>query len=173
MRRIFCFFILFLFSTAAFAIPIAVFTSNQTTYDIGSRAILRVHLQTEPDNKNLEFHVIVRDQNQDELVLDRIAPREFLGFSPIFTTSGVLTYTAETFLQNKRIAASLTSAISFYSLEIARIDVELSSATDPQIIADLEAERAENFNKRLAAETELARHRVKVDGTKSLEIQVL
>ncbi len=167
---IFIFAIFFCFS--AQAIPIAVFTSDQPGYTIGQRAILRVGLQTEPENKNLEFFVVVKDQNSLELPLERLAAREYWGFSSVFDSPGSYTFTAEVFLQNIDFSASLAAAISFHNSEIARIDSLLPDITDPQEIENLLRERHENEVMRDAAISELARHRKKVDGTKTLTIQV-
>lgn len=161
-----------LISNVAHAIPIAKFTSDKSIYSVGEKAILRVHLQTEPDNKNLEFHVVVHDDVNNVVVLDLIAPREFLGFTPALAVAGTYTYHAETFIQDRRVAAALNAAITAYTAEIARIDALLAGATDPQVIADLQFEREGNVNKRAAAQSELAHHRVKVDGTKSVQFQV-
>ncbi len=163
----------FLMSVAAQAIPILKFTSDRTSYVLGERAILRTHLATEPSNSTLEFHVVVKDELGAEITLGKLSDREFMGFTDAFSIPGTKTYTAEVFLQNRRIAASLVSAINFYSAEILRIDGLLASESDPQVIEALLLERASNVNKRAAAQGELTLHRKQVGGAKILEISVL
>lgn len=168
----FWFFVFGLISVWAHAIPITKFTSDKTTYSIGERAILRTHLATEPENRNLEFHVVVGESGGGAVVLGKLSDREFMGFTAVFSGQGEKTYTATTYIQDRRITAGLVAVINLASSEIVRIDGLLATETDPQVIEALLLERSKNVQKRDAAELELSRHRKQVDGVKTLSIQI-
>lgn len=156
----------------AHAIPITKFTSDKATYSVGERAILRTHLATELDNRNLEFHVVVGESGGGEVALGKLSDREFMGFTQPFSGQGTKAYTATTYIQDRRLAAGLVAVVNASSSEIIRIDGLLATETRPEVIEALLLERSRNVQKRDAAQLELSRHRKQVDGVKTLEIQI-
>ncbi|NUM87933.1 MAG: hypothetical protein HUU37_01900 [Bdellovibrionales bacterium] len=156
----------------AHAIPITKFTSDKAAYAVGERAILRAHLATEPENRALEWHVVVGELPGNEIALGKLSDREFMGFTEVFTMTGERTFTATTFLQDRRLAAGLVAAITQASAEILRIDGLLATETDPAAIETLLLERSRQVQLRDAAGLELSRHRKQVDGVKTLTIQI-
>jgi hypothetical protein len=78
----------------------------------------------------------------------------------------------ETYLQDKQLAAAFNQAIANYDAEIALINDLLEDETDPQVIEDLEAERAFKQSRKAEVSAKLTSIRRKVDGPVSIQISV-
>ncbi|MCO5142774.1 MAG: hypothetical protein M9962_06765 [Oligoflexia bacterium] len=116
-------------------------TYVDATYDEGDSAILRTQFFSKPDNQNLEFDLISKI-NDVEISVHRI--NDFEIFSTLEDLAiGSYTWAVQVVLQDKRLATDLKISLTNFANRISEIDTELLDATDPEEIADLEAERAE------------------------------
>ena len=156
-----------LFPSMAFASPkinetevIRLF-SNQAEYSVGDRAILRATLSTRPKDG---FGFTLRGAlNSQDLSIEKITDFEF--FSEVKNLqAGTYDWAVTVYIQDKRLAEDLKSAIATFTAQIAAIDAELLTESDPQIIAGLEEEKARLEDLLLATEFELENNKTKVFG---------
>lgn len=160
-----------LFCVPAFSETAVVSLLAKPTYAVGETAILRAQLLTRPDNSNFEFDLVGR-LNDVEVPIERIT--EFEAFSEVRDLeAGSFHWAVDVYVQDKRLAADLKTAISSFTAEIETIDAELGTATDPDRIAYLESQKARFERLRAASLSQLASIRSHVHGPVSINFSVL
>lgn len=145
-------------------------SSDRATYAAGEKAVLRAMLASKPDNSVMEFDV-EGELDGEIFPITRITDFEFYSVTPPLA-AGVHELSATVYLQDARLARDLKASISYFASEIARIDLALETATDPNQILELQAAKAKYQNLLAATQTQLASIRTEVFGPVAISIQV-
>ena len=150
----------------------AVFTlkSDKTVYATTETPILKASVYTRPDNSDYEFDITATLNNQS-IATERVT--DFQMFSmPKNLVIGTYTWAVILVMQDARYAKDLKATIKYYENKIIDIDTQLSTATDPQVIATLQQQKTNYTNIKLAAVSELTAIRTPVLAPQTLTFQV-
>ncbi len=173
MRKLFPFFAAVAFSVTAMAAAISTITTDKTIYSIGESAIVSVQLASEPTNAKYEFYVAAQDQSNRDITLTRDPVTGIYSGATIpFENVGTYQFTARVYLQDKRLAQELLSAIDLYQADADQIQSEIDNATSPEEIAQLQQELDDTVQKLIAAQDSLAKIRRLVDAPVNVSVQV-
>lgn len=167
-------------SARADAPHIASLAANAVSYSVGAHAVLMAYLPIQPDDLNYEFHLSAQFADQDIKVV-RVTDSEAFSSTTAFTQPGTYKWVVNVYLQEKQAAHDLEAAIHFYRNEISQLQMQLSSETDPAVIAQLQAQIARDQSLATSAQGELSAGRrlveqdclnVTVSGTPPVVIDV-
>lgn len=160
-----------MFAIAIFVLPFMVFAHSANTkivrlrsdkkiYAEGETAILRATFLSKPDNSNFQFDIL-GNLNAEPLPVDRVT--DYQMFSKVKNLEpGTHTWQVLVVIQDARYARDLKASIAHYGQIIAELDAEINLETDPDVIEQLEAQKATALKKKTAAESELSRIRTPV-----------
>lgn len=170
LRLFLCAMALVLPVTAFSEIQFVRLSIDQPSYEAGTQAQVRVEVLVRPGNADYEFF---HRAKHDSVVV----PLTYVTLNERYAvltalTEGEHTFEVDTYLQDKKLAASLGASIAFYAAEIARINLALSQTTNPTEIAALEVELALNQQRKTTAEGLLESARKKVDGPETIHFTV-
>jgi len=148
-------FLFLLFTVQAFAgTEILTLSSDKSIYAESETAILRASLHAKPNNANLQFDLLAT-LNGNPIAVDRVT--DFQSFSTEKNLAlGSYTLEVTLVVQDARMATDLKAAIAFYNADIAEIQEDLSTETDPEVIANLQARLLKSQNLLAAAEFQLS-----------------
>lgn len=138
-------------------------TVDKSFYVAGNKALLTAVLASKPDNANMEFD-LTATLNAVNLPLNRVTEHSFYAQTQALA-QGSYNWTVKVFLQDARFARDLKISMQSFTDRIAAIDAALLTETDPTKIANLQAERAQKVDLRLACESQLAAIRSQVFST--------
>jgi hypothetical protein len=145
-------------------------TKNKASYTVGETAQIRMRMLSIPESPGYEFYLSAK-KGATPVEVKKVTDTEFYSLLPSLT-AGNHSFAVETYLQDKQLAAAFNQAIANYDAEIALINDLLEDETDPQVIEDLEAERAFKQSRKAEVSAKLTSIRRKVDGPVSIQISV-
>ena len=141
-----CFLLLCLPSYAFAGMPAFVqLQSDAQSYIVGEQAVLTAFIQTTPQDSDYELFV-QGSLSGSALQIIPIADDQQVSVSPYFSAVGPSNWVVSVYLQDKRAAGNYTAAIAFYQAEVVTLTACLAKATDPNIIASLQAQIARDQN---------------------------
>ena len=114
--------------------------SDLGSYLNGQRAVLTVHLPIQPSNPMYGLALSAR-LNGAPFRLLRLTERMAGGVTPLLTSPGVQHWEVTVYLEEKMPVRSREAAIVFWAEEILLINQRLGIETDPEIRANLQAQR--------------------------------
>lgn len=148
-------------SFTALAVPLSTLSSNKASYGAGEVAVLSAMLASKPDNASLEFDL---EATLNSAPISVIRANVF-SFSS--TTSalpaGSYNWGVKVFLQDIRYAQSLKLAVQSFTNEIGAIDLALQTETNPTVIAQLQARKADLLRLRSSTLAQLAASRTLIE----------
>lgn len=146
-------------------------SADKPDYIVGESAILSVHVNVGAGNATNEYFYRAY-LDEAPISLTELTETDLSYTSAIFSQEGAHTLRVELFLQNKSLARQLADSFAYYQSEIAKIDAALVHETDPAVIAQLNAQKAE-FQAQLAKiSDELEKNRTKLGASPELSFVV-
>lgn len=88
------------------------------------------------------------------------------------TVDGTNVFRVDLYVQDAKLAKQFGDSITFYQSDIAKIDAALARETDPEIIADLQAQKVQDQQLLAKAQIELEKNRTKVGAPTALTFSV-
>lgn len=144
--------------------------SDKPAYTVGESAILRATLSTKPESSDYEFDIVAQ-LNGVDLPITRTTDFELFSLVEDLQV-GTYAWDVNVVIQDAHYARDLKEALAFYEVELADIADRLSTETDPDTIANLQAKQERYTSLHEAALSELSRIRTVVQ-TKQLSFNVL
>ena len=106
--------------------------ANQTSYELGDRALLMAHVRIKPTNPNMELYFSSRFKGA-HLAIDAISSEELVSFTPELDKAGTFEWVVYVYMQDKHVAESLQLSKIKLEQENIKIDQELVGETDPEV----------------------------------------
>lgn len=144
---------------------------DKPTYVAGDQAIVISTFKSRPQDGEFEFYLAATLDDTQSFGFTPMTEDKSYSIVPGLTT-GDHVFTVKVYLQNKDEAAKLNAAIAFYQSENARLTKLLQNATDPAVIASLQAQIAHDQALLAAAQNQLAADRRLLNGSNSITIKV-
>ena len=142
-------------------------SSDKSLYQIGDRAILTAKLLIAPTNSSQEFFLDA-SLNSQPIKISSQDGITYYSTSPKIQSVGEHSWEVNLYLQDKRQARTLMEAIENLKNEIAKIEKELDSETDPDERVVLFRKMQQKEKDILLLKDQLVKLRVKVGAGYSL-----
>jgi hypothetical protein len=157
-------------SASARAGDVMTLTSSQSTYTVGESAVLQARSLIQAQDPSLEIFFTAEF---DGLPM----PIQIVDSSGFSTTSalseaGTHHWTVQLYLRDAKLAKELNDTLTYLTSENDRIDQEIAEATDPEVIAQLQAEKDRNLDLIDQAEAQLVAARTAIGAPQTLDVQV-
>jgi hypothetical protein len=158
---------LLLASPAAFGnSPLLQLSSDSANYTVGSTAHLVVRPLVHPHESSDDFFIIAT-LNATPLPLNQVVNGPGIA-SVQLTQGGTYILSAQLFLENARLAASLNDSIRSLNLSNEQLTTQLNQTSDPALQANLQAEIGSNSQQIAEATQELQQIRKPFGASQSI-----
>lgn len=111
-------------------------TTDQATYQVGSKAVVFIHTDHPIDNPELEYYSGLKVGEQEVSVVE-LSNHLAVAFPSRFTVAGEQQIALDLFLQDKATHRTLLQGISFYKAKNFELEAQLAKETDSEARAIL------------------------------------
>lgn len=158
MRFLFCLFALLATVDSRAATRIASLTPDQSTYTVGSRAVVLVQIHHQPTRPGHEFHLEL-EYERGKVNVAQLSENLAVALPPRFSFPGEFGVELGVYDQLTTPQMGFAKAIALYQKSIASLREQLGEENDPEARALLESNIAELEEKVHALEERMAKER--------------